>query len=277
MRCAKVPAGWTTAWTNARCSVHCRASNAGPHDRMPVFTPSSRALYGAALLERWLTGKIVRPSPRGPGPRTASPGLLRRIIPCLDVKDGRVVKGIRFQDLRDGPATPAEAGGAVRSAGRRRDRDPRRCSFPPRGAKRQVETVRRVRAAIRIPADRGRRRFAAWTMRGKLLAAGADKVSVNTAAVRRPELLDRVGAGLLAASVSCSRSMRGGAGGGLGSAGDRGAREIARPPTRWRGPVTVRVLARGEILLTSWDRDGTRGGGTISTCCARCRTRFGSR
>src|SRR2546430_1086465 len=113
-------------------------------------------------------------------------GLLRRLIPCLDVQDGRVVKGVRFQNLRDAgdPAEQAaryEAQGAdeivildiVASAA---------------GRATQVETVRAVRAAIRIPLTVGGGVRSGADAR-QLLSAGADKVSVNTAAVRRPVFL----------------------------------------------------------------------------------------
>src|SRR5258705_9900600 len=161
------PAGWTTAWTTHGVPF-IAALERGPTIACQ-FHPELSGAYGAALLERWLTGKIARASRAAPA-TDGSSGLLRRIIPCLDVKDGRVVKGIRFQNLRDAgdPAEqPAryEAQGAdeiviVAVAASAEGRDT------------QVETVRRGRAPVLVPptpGGGGRRAGPA----GAALAAGA--------------------------------------------------------------------------------------------------------
>ncbi|MEM7041981.1 MAG: HisA/HisF-related TIM barrel protein, partial [Pseudomonadota bacterium] len=115
--------------------------------------------------------------------------LTRRIIPCLDVSHGRVVKGIKFQGLRDA-GDPAERAALYESQGADEivilD-----VSATPEGRCNQVETVRRVREKIGIPLTVGggvRRVDDA----GALLEAGADKVSVNSAAVAKPELLAEI-------------------------------------------------------------------------------------
>ncbi|MCL1692960.1 MAG: HisA/HisF-related TIM barrel protein, partial [Actinomycetia bacterium] len=112
-----------------------------------------------------------------------------RLIPCLDVKDGRVVKGIRFQDLRD-------AGDPVTQAARYQDQGADEIvildvSATPEGRGHAVETTSSVRQVLSIPLTVGggvRRVDDALA----LLEAGADKVAVNTAGVQRPELIDEL-------------------------------------------------------------------------------------
>ena len=115
--------------------------------------------------------------------------LARRIIPCLDVSHGRVVKGIRFQGLRDA-GDPAERALLYEAQGADEivilD-----VSATPEGRGNQVETVRRVRAGLGIPLTVGGGIRTADDARA-LLEAGADKVSVNTAAVQRPDLLGEI-------------------------------------------------------------------------------------
>ena len=250
------PAGWTTAWTTHGVPF-IAALERGPALACQ-FHPELSGAYGAALLERWLTGRTARPAPAANG----SSGLLRRIIPCLDVQDGRVVKGIQFQDLRDAgdPAEQAaryEAQGAdeivildVAASAEKRDT--------------QVETVRRVRAAIRIPLTVGGGVRSVEDAR-RLLSAGADKVSVNTAAVRRPDLLAELAQAFGCQCVVLAIDAR--------RAAERwevlvvGGREAARPDAvAWAGEGER--LGAGEILLTSWDRDGTRAGHDVELLCA---------
>ena len=115
--------------------------------------------------------------------------LTRRIIPCLDVSHGRVVKGIRFQGLRDA-GDPAERAALYERQGADEivilD-----VSATPEGRGNQAETVRRVRARLGIPLTVGGGIRTLEDAR-VLLEAGADKVSVNTAAVQRPELLTEI-------------------------------------------------------------------------------------
>jgi len=109
-----------------------------------------------------------------------------RLVPCLDVKDGRVVKGIRFQDLRD-------AGDPVTQAAMYQDQGADEIvildvSATPEGRGHAVETTSSVRQVLSIPLTVGggvRKVEDALAM----LEAGADKVAVNTAAVQRPELI----------------------------------------------------------------------------------------
>jgi imidazoleglycerol phosphate synthase cyclase subunit len=180
--------------------------------------------------------------------------LLPRLIPCLDVRDGRVVKGVRFQDLRDA-GDPAEQ--AARYEAQGADEIvilDVAASAAGRGI--QLDTVRRVRAAIGIPLTVGGGVRSVNDARA-LLEAGADKVSVNTAAVRNPALLTELAQAFGCQCVVLAIDAR--------RAAERwevlvlGGREIARPDAvAWAREGEA--LGAGEILLTSWDRDGTRTG-----------------
>lgn len=229
-------------------------------ERGPVlacqFHPELSGAYGAALLERWLTGRAA--SAESASDASATGGLRRRLIPCLDVRDGRVVKGVRFQNLRDAgdPAEQAaryEAQGAdeivILDIG---------ASAEGRGT--QVETVRRVRAAIRIPLTVG------GGVRSvddacQLLSAGADKISVNTAAVQRPALVGELARAFGCQCVVLAIDAR--HAGGRWEVLVRGGRDIALPDAvAWAHQGEK--LGAGEILLTSWDRDGTRTGHDVA-------------
>jgi cyclase len=184
--------------------------------------------------------------------------LTARIIPCLDVSHGRVVKGVRFQGLRDA-GDPAERAKAYEDQGADEivilD-----VSATPEGRGHQHETVRRVREALSIPLTVGggvRTEDDALA----LLEAGADKVSINTAAVTRPELLAEIAGrfGRQCCVLAIDAAMRDGRFEVLVKGGREGtgidAIEWARTGERH---------GAGEILLTSWDRDGTRSGYDIA-------------
>jgi imidazoleglycerol phosphate synthase cyclase subunit len=184
--------------------------------------------------------------------------LTSRIIPCLDVRDGRIVKGVRFANLRDA-GDPAERAAFYEEQGADEivilD-----VSATPQGRSTAVETVRRVRSVLSIPLTVG------GGIRNvpdaeALLEAGADKVSVNTAAVRDPPLLSRLaeqfgGQCTVVAIDAAARSADGPetweviVRSGTERTG-QGAVDWARRATR---------LGAGEILLTSFDRDGTQSG-----------------
>ncbi len=147
---------------------------------------------------------------------------LPRLIPCLDVAGGRVVKGVRFAELRD-VGDPAELGGAYSDAGADElvflDIT---ATLEGRGG--SLEVARRVATEIAIPFTVGGGVRSVGDA-SALLEAGADKVSVNSAALARPELVDR---GTPRRLVEWARECE-----------ERGA---------------------GELLVTSIDRDGTRSG-----------------
>jgi imidazole glycerol-phosphate synthase subunit HisF len=180
--------------------------------------------------------------------------LAPRIIPCLDVSHGRVVKGVRFQGLRDA-GDPAERAALYEAQGADEivilD-----VSATAEGRGNQVETVQRVRQRLGIPLTVGGGVRVLDDARA-LLEAGADKVSVNTAAVQEPALLgaiaDRFGRQCTVLAIDAARRdgrfevlVKGGREGtGINAVG-------------WAHEGTAR--GAGEILLTSWDRDGTREG-----------------
>ena len=246
----EAPPAWTPAWTTH--GVRFVAALERGRVLACQFHPELSGAYGAALLERWLSGAKAAPSaPAGEGPE---PGLLPRVVPCLDVRDGRVVKGVQFQHLRDA-GDPASQGALYESQGADEivvlD-----VAASAEGRDTQVETVARVRAAIRIPLTVGGGVRSVDDAR-RLLAAGADKVSVNTAAVQRPALLSELAAEFGSQCVVLAIDAR--RTGGGWEALTHGGRTPGRPDAvEWAREAAA--LGAGEILLTSWDRDGTRAG-----------------
>jgi cyclase len=181
--------------------------------------------------------------------------LAKRVIPCLDVKDGRVVKGTRFVDLRD-------AGDPVGLAARYDREGADEVVFLDITASHErrrtvVELAQRVAQMLTIPFCVGGG-IGSADVAAAILRAGADKVAVNTAAVRRPELLGEIAsrAGSQAAVLAIDAKRR-----------DDGGYEVyvegGRTPTGLDAIEWARrgvAAGAGEILLTSMDRDGTRDG-----------------
>jgi cyclase len=183
--------------------------------------------------------------------------LAKRIIPCLDIDRGRVVKGIRFVSLVD-------AGDAVEQA----------TAYDREGAdelmflditassdKRAIiiDLVRRVADHVFIPLSVGGGLNSIEDMRA-VLRAGADKISLNTPAVERPDLI-REGAetfGCQCVVVSIDARRRAGSGKGWEVFTHGGRRAVGWDAVEWA--ARAEQLGAGEILLTSMDRDGTREG-----------------
>ncbi len=181
--------------------------------------------------------------------------LTRRVIPCLDVRDGRVVKGVKFQNLRDAgdPATQAaryEATGADELV-------ILDVSATTEGRANAAQTVRAVRAVLGIPLTVGGG-IRADADASRLLDAGADKVSVNTAAVLDPALLTRLatrfGAQCTVLAIDAAQDGRG----GWQVVVRSGTERVVKDAVAWALEAVER--GAGEILLTSWDKDGTRSG-----------------
>ena len=245
------------------------------------------AILGRALYERRIdlaAALAAYPSTRFPATPSLSPrsGLTRRVIPCLDVAAGRVVKGVRFVDLAD-QGDPAEA--ARRYAAQGADEivflD---ITAAPEGRDADLAWVRRTAETVFVPltVGGGVRRVADASA---LLGAGADKVAVNSAAVRRPELLDelarRFGSQCVVLSVDVRRTP---AASSLPSAS---AASLRSAPPAWEVVIeggrtaTGRdalewieagvAMGAGEVLLTSIDRDGTRGGYDLELIAAAAR------
>ncbi len=181
-------------------------------------------------------------------------GLTARVIPCLDVRDGRVVKGVRFQSLRDA-GDPAERAAHYEATGADElvllD-----VSATPEGRANAAETVRAVRAVLGLPLTVGGG-VRAIADAARLLEAGADKVGVNTAAVDEPALLtrlaDRFGAQCTVLALDAARCP-----GGWEVVVRSGRDRTGRDAIAWAAEAADR--GAGEILLTSWDQDGTRAG-----------------
>lgn len=182
--------------------------------------------------------------------------LKRRVIPCLDVKDGRVVKGVQFVGLRD-------AGDPVDCAVAYADAGADEVIFLDITATHEArdtltELVERTADRLFIPFTVGGGVRSADDMR-RLLLAGADKVSTNSAAVANPELLregaDRFGSQCVVCAVDARRRADGD-GWEVFVAGGR--RATGLDAIAWIERVVS--LGAGEILLTSMDRDGTREG-----------------
>jgi cyclase len=182
------------------------------------------------------------------------PMLKKRIIPCLDVRDGRTVKGVRFQDIRD-------AGDPVALGARYAQQGADELVYLDITAthekrKTMVELVRAVARGVYIPFTVGGGIDSEEDVRA-LLEAGADKVSVNSAAVRRPALLSELarpfGRQCIVLAIDARREGRG------HRVYVRGGREA----TSWDAVAWAREgerLGAGEILLTSMDADGTGAG-----------------
>lgn len=255
----EAPSGWSAAWTTH--GVPFVSALRQGRTLACQFHPELSGELGVNLLRSWLAGAaIARPSQSGadsPPPSELGPaasGLARRIVPCLDVKDGRVVKGVRFQDLRD-TGDPAEQAGLYEEQGADEIVVLDVAASPDAQATR-LDTVRSVRARLRIPLTVGGGVRTVDDAR-ELLSAGADKVSVNTAAVRDPLLIERLalafGSQCVVLAIDARREGTGWDTLVMGGREPTGmdAIEWARKGTR---------LGAGEVLLTSWDRDGTRSG-----------------
>lgn len=248
----EVPDGWRGAW--ARHGAAFVAALERGKTLACQFHPELSGAFGATILERWLAGV---PCVRG-GDEQGRGRLAVRVIPCLDVRDGKVVKGVRFQGLRE-VAEPAEA--AARYAAEGADEivllD---VAASPRGDAPRLATIREVRATLSIPLTVGGG-LRTVEDAGRLLAAGADKVAVNSAALARPALIGELAARFGSQCTVLAVDARRTAGGGWEALTHGGRRSSERDAIAWiREGV---ALGAGEILLTSWDRDGTGEGADL--------------
>jgi imidazoleglycerol phosphate synthase cyclase subunit len=180
--------------------------------------------------------------------------LASRVIPCLDIQDGRVVKGVKFQGLRDA-GDPVECARLYETQGADEivllD-----VSATPEGRGHALETVRAVRSALSIPLSVGGG-VRSPDDAGRLLEAGADKVGINTAAVSRPalvgEIAERFGTQCTVLAVDAAAN-----GDGWEVVVESGRKRTGLDVVEWCRKAVA--IGAGEILLTSWDRDGTRSG-----------------
>jgi imidazole glycerol-phosphate synthase subunit HisF len=190
--------------------------------------------------------------------------LTKRIIPCLDVKDGRTVKGVGFLDLQD-------AGDPVELASRYDAQGADEICFldiaaSHEGRKTLLEAVSRAAERIFIPLTVGGGVHEVTDVQ-RLLDAGADKVAINTAAVRTPGLVraasDRFGNQAIVVAVDAKRAAR-----GWEVFIHGGRTPTGKDALSWCAEAAA--LGAGEILLTSMDRDGTRAGYDLELTRAVC-------
>lgn len=180
----------------------------------------------------------------------------KRIIPCLDVKDGRVVKGVNFVNLRDA-GDPVEIGAAYDKAGADElvflditaSSDARETV---------VDMVRKVAETVFIPFTVGGGIRTVENFRD-LLREGADKIAVNSAAINTPELIseaaDKFGSQCVVVAIDARRRQDGS---GWNIYKNGGRIDMGIDAVEWA--ARVEKLGAGEILLTSMDCDGTKSG-----------------
>jgi cyclase len=196
-------------------------------------------------------------------------GLAKRIIPCLDVDEGRVVKGVQFVDIRD-------AGDPVEVARRYDEEGADEITFLDITASHEqrdttIHTVESIASEVFIPLTVGGGVRTLEDIRA-LLRAGADKVGINSAAVKNPEFVkqaaDKFGSQCIVVAIDAKR---------VSPDGSPERWEIfthgGREPTGIDAVKWARKMAdygAGEILLTSMDRDGTKNGFDLSLTKAVC-------
>lgn len=186
-----------------------------------------------------------------------------RVIPCLDVDGGRVVKGVNFRELRDA-GDPVELAKLYDAEGAD-ELTFLDISASHEGRATTMEIVSRTAEQVFIPLTVGGGVGSVDDV-DRLLRAGADKVAVNTAALRRPELVaeiaSRFGNQVLVLSVDARRVSPGSATGGTDSGFEvtthGGRRSAGRDAVAWA--IEAAELGAGEILLNAMDADGTRNG-----------------
>lgn len=244
------PAGWSAAWTTHGAPFVAAIERGAVLGCQ--FHPELSGKAGTNLIERWLTGQARKAAPEV---HRRAGALAVRIVPCLDVREGRVVKGIRFTGLRDA-GDPAELASRYEAQGADEvvllD-----IAASPTNRTTQLSVVRAVRAVLSIPLTAGGGVRSLEDARA-LLASGADKVSVNSAAVTRPELIGELaaefGSQCVVLAIDAKRSATG------WDVLVMGGRERAAGLSAVDWARTGEALGAGEVLLTSWDSDGTRGG-----------------
>jgi imidazoleglycerol phosphate synthase cyclase subunit len=181
--------------------------------------------------------------------------LTTRIIPCLDIRDGRIVKGIRFAGLRDA-GDPAERAAEYQAQGAD-EIAVLDVSATMEGRRAQRETIAAIRERLAIPVTAGGGIRSADDA-GNVLRSGADKVTINSAAVESPAILnqiaDRFGSQCAVLAIDAQR----GDDGRWWVRTHSGSRRQQLDAVAWAEEGQRR--GAGEILLTSFDRDGTRDG-----------------
>ena len=185
--------------------------------------------------------------------------LATRVIPCLDVDNGRVVKGVNFQDLKD-------AGDPVELAEYYAQNGADELTFLDISASRDskdtmLEVVKKTADVVFIPLTVGGGIKSVEDV-DKLLRAGADKVSVNTRAINNPELINKIaqrfGSQVLVISIDARRSNEKYAPSGFEVTTHGGTKSAGLDALAWTKEAVQR--GAGEVLLNSMDKDGTKDG-----------------
>lgn len=185
--------------------------------------------------------------------------LRKRVIPCLDVTDGRVVKGVRFVDLVD-EGDPIELA-AKYAAGGADEVCFLDITASSDGRQTMLDVVRRAAQNVFVPLTVGGGVRSVADMRATL-RAGADKVSVNTAAIERPELIDECAAEFGSQCVVLAIDAKAVTPGRWEVYSHGGRTPTGRDAVDWAAEGAAR--GAGELLITSMDRDGTYDGYDIA-------------
>jgi len=255
-------------WSRADYGGSFVASCERPGLLLCQFHPELSGAWGAALLGRWLASgglaaggtigsgaAFLSSGPGGGAGFSPLPGANAvRVIPCLDVDAGRVVKGTQFKELRDA-GDPAELSARYEAEGADEivilD-----ITAGIEGRATRLDTVRRVRERVGIPLAIGGG-IGSIEDAARLFDAGADRVSVNTRAVREPALIgtiaERYGSQAVVVAIDATRK-----GDSWEVVVDAGRTGTGLDAVEWAKKAAA--LGAGEILLTSRDRDGSGEG-----------------
>jgi cyclase len=251
------PSGW---WHSSTTHGYTFCSSI---ERGPVcatqFHPELSSAFGHDIIKRWQAIAVASHASSSAAPSMPLPALSNlkiRVVPCLDVKNGRVVKGIKFQGLTDS-GDPAEAAGRYCAQGADEivilD-----VSATLEERANAIETVRKVREKINVALTVGGGVRSADDA-ARLLDNGADKVAVNSAAVSNPQILNDIAArfGSQCCVLAIDAKARSNGDGWI-VAVKSGSEDTALDVVQWA--VEGARRGAGEILLTSFDNDGTRAG-----------------
>lgn len=254
-----MPLGWTGA-TSQHGVAFVSALERGNVVALQ-FHPELSGEFGINLLARWMNAV---PATAAATTKPVS-GLKRRVVPCLDVRDGVVVKGVKFQGLTE-VGNPAAVAKAYYEQGAD---ELTMLDVSATGEKRKTcaDTVRAIRASINMPLTVGGGVNTVDDVVA-LLEAGADKVSMNTAAVKNPKLLGdvarRFGSQCTVLAIDA-----------VADANVAGKWEVVIKSGKERTGLDAVAWAQegvrlgaGEVLLTSFDRDGTRSGYDLALLAA---------
>jgi imidazole glycerol phosphate synthase glutamine amidotransferase subunit len=251
------PSGWWYTSTTHGYTF-CSAIERGPVCATQ-FHPELSSAFGHDIIKRWQAIAVAFNASNSVVPVSSLPPLSNlkiRVVPCLDVKNGRVVKGIQFQGLVDS-GDPAEAAGRYCAQGADEivilD-----VSATLEERANAIETVRKVREVINVALTVGGGVRSADDA-ARLLDNGADKVAVNSAAVSNPQILNdiasRFGSQCCVLAIDAKARSNGQ---GWIVAVKSGSEDTALDVVEWA--VQGAMRGAGEILLTSFDKDGTRAG-----------------